>query len=302
MTSKPAWAALLAAALTFGAPGALPTATAQTAPPPAPTTPSPMPPPVRGEAVTEVRIVGIRGTPADSLERVGFDAYADGAYEDAEDAFRDAIAEGSRKSSGAKSRTSLAQLYSNLGWLYYEMGNVSAADSLIRRSLALDQEASGDDALLVARRTTELAMLQQATGNYAAALPLLDEALEIQAERVKKADAREVAFTLHLLARNYHAAGDPKQSESFYRRALAGLDEKATMDQSQWAATMLALSELYHSTHRDKEAREAFDKALKKANDLYAAGGLPNAIVLNPYSVLLRRAEAARAVSDSAAR
>jgi tetratricopeptide (TPR) repeat protein len=285
MTSKHAWALVAASTLTLTA------APARAADPP---------PPVTNETVTEVRIIGLRGTPADSLEQVGFDAYSDGAYEDAADAFLDAIVAGSGAGASERARAGLGQLHSNLAWLYFEMGRVAEADSLMRRALELEKKA-GDD-LAVARRTTELAMLQQATGNHAAAGPLLDEVLELQAKRARKADPREVAFTLHLLARNYHAAGDPAQSETFYQRALAGLDEKATMDKSQWAATMLDLAELYHATHRDKEAREAFEKALEKANELYEDGGLPNAIVLNPYSVLLRRAEAARALSDSAAR
>ena len=286
MTSKHPWALVAAStlALTAGPAGA-----------------ADPPPPVTNETVTEVRIVGLRGTPADSLERVGFDAYSDGAYEDAADAFLDAITAGSRADASERSRASLSQLHSDLAWLYFEVGRVAEADSLLRRALEIEKKAGGDDELAVARRTTELAMLQQATGNHKAAGPLLDEVLELQAKRAKKADPREVAFTLHLLARNYHATGDPAQSETFYQRALAGLDEKATMDKSQWAATMLDLAELYHATHRDKEAREAFEKALKKANELYEDGGLPNAIVLNPYSVLLRRAEAARALSDSAA-
>jgi len=285
MTSKHAWALVAASTLTLTA---------------APAGAADPPPPVTNETVTEVKIIGLRGTPADSLEQVGFDAYSDGAYEDAADAFLEAIAAGNAPGASERSRASLGQLHSDLAWLYFEMGRVSEADSLLRRALELEQKAKDD--LAVARRTTELAMLQQATGNHKAAGPLLDEVLELQAKRAKKADPREVAFTLHLLARNYHATGDPTQSETFYQRALAGLDEKATMDKSQWAATMLDLAELYHATHRDKEAREAFEKALKKANELYEDGGLPNAIVLNPYSVLLRRAEAARAVSDSAAR
>ena len=259
------------------------------------------PAPVETKTVTEVRIIGVRGAPADSLEQVGFDAYSDGVFDDAADAFREAI-EASRNNSGTKAKTSLAQLHSNLAWLYHEMGRNAEAESLMRRAVELDKAAGDDDDLGVARRTTELAMLYQVSGRYSTAAPLLDDVLEIQAKRAKKADAREVAFTLHLLARNYHASGNSAQSESTYVRALAGLNEKATMDQSQWAATMLDLAELYHATHRDKEAREAFEKALKKANELYAAGGLPNALVLNPYSVLLRRAEAARAMSDSSAR
>jgi tetratricopeptide (TPR) repeat protein len=257
------------------------------------------PPPVQTKTVAEVRIIGIRSTPVDSLEQVGFSAYSDGVFDDAEDAFLDAIA--ASRALKSRSKTSLAQLHSNLAWLYFEMGRTSEADSLLRRALELDRSNAGEDGLVVARRKTELAMLQQATGHYAAAAPLLDEVLEIQAKKAKKADPREVAFTLHLLARNYHASGDSKQSETFYQRALAGLDEKATMDQSQWAATMLDLAELYHATHRDREAREAFEKAVKKANELYAAGGMPNAVILNPYSVLLRRSEAARATSDSSA-
>jgi tetratricopeptide (TPR) repeat protein len=257
------------------------------------------PPPVETKTVGEVRIVGVRNTPADSLEEVGFAAYSDGVYDDAEIAFLDAI--DASVGSSRRAKTSLAQLHSNLAWLYYEMGRASEAESLMRRSVELDKQSAGDDALPVARRTTELAMLHQASGDYRTAGRLLDEVLEIQAKRAKKADPREVAFTLHLLARNYHAAGDPAQSESFYQKALAGLDEKATMDQSQWAATMLDLAQLYHATHRDREAREAFEKALKKSNELFAAGGLPNAVVLNPYSVLLRRSEAVRATTDSSA-
>ena len=257
-------------------------------------------PPAATKPVTEVHIIGVRGAPADSLEHVGLAAYSDGVLEDAEDAFLDAIEASASASARGRSKTSLAQLHSDLAWLYFEMGRFAEADSVMMRALELERTGGGD-ALAVARRTVEFAMLQQAEGRYGAAAPLLDEVLAVQARHAKKADAREVAFTLHLLARNYHATGDPKQSESFYRKALDGLDESATMDQSQWAATMLDLAELYHATHRDREAREAFEKAVKKANELYAAGGLPNALVLNPYSVLLRRAEAVRTTSDSAA-
>ncbi|MEO6463165.1 MAG: tetratricopeptide repeat protein [Candidatus Eisenbacteria bacterium] len=258
------------------------------------------PPPVETKTVTEVRIIGVRNTPADSLEEVGFAAYSDGVYDDAETAFLDAI--DASQGSSKRAKTSLAQLHSNLAWLYYETGRAAEAESLMRRAVEIERQAPGDDALPVARRTTELAMLHQAAGDYRTAGRLLDDVLESQAKKAKKADPREIAFTLHLLARNYHAAGDSKQSESFYQRALAGLNEKETMDQSQWAATMLDLAQLYHATHRDREAREAFEKALKKSNELYSAGGLSNAVVLNPYSVLQRRSEAVRATSDSSAR
>ena len=259
------------------------------------------PSPVETKTVTEVRIVGVRGTPSDSLEQVGFSSYSFGEVDDAAEAFREAI-DASARPSGARAKTSLAQLHSNLAWIYQEMGRSGDADSLMRRAIVLDSAATGGDPLVIARRMTELAMLHQQSGRYAAAAPVLDEVLEIQASRAKKADAREVAFTLHLLARNYQAAGDPDKSLSHYRQALERLRETEAMDQRQWAAIWLDLAELYHATHRDKEALEAFEKAIKKANELYTAGGLSNAVVLNPYAVLQRRAAAVQATSDSSAR
>ncbi len=253
--------------------------------------------PAAPEPVTEVHIIGLRGAAADSLERAGLAAYSDGVYADAEDAFLEAIRAGAQ-AGARKDPANLAQLHSNLAWLYYEMKRFGEADSVLRRALELDEEASGDDSPAVARRTAELAMLNQASGHYRKAGRLLDEVIEIYAKN-SKADPREVAFSLHLLARNYHATGDPKQSETFYQKVLASLDENETMDARLWATTMLDLAELYHATHRNEEAREAFAKALKRANDLYAAGGLSNALVLDPYSVLQRRAETVGAMRDS---
>lgn len=248
------------------------------------------------EPVTEVHIIGLRGAAADSLERAGLDAYADGVYGDAEGAFLEAIR---GQADGRRDEATLAQLHSNLAWLYYEMKRFGEADSVLRRAVELEKDASGEDSPAVTRRIAELAMFKQAAGRYVDAGGLLDRVIERHAKN-PKADPREVAFSLHLLARNYHATGDPKQSETFYQKVLASLDEGETMDARLWATTMLDLAELYHATHRRDEAREAFAKAVKRANDLYAAGGLSNALVLDPYSVLQRRAETVRAMRDSA--
>ena len=247
----------------------------------------------------DVRIIGLRGAGADSLERVGLRAYSDGGYEDAEGAFRDAITSHAHDEGDEKKRdANLAQLHSNLAWLYHEMHRDAEADSVLRRAIELDRKADGEHGMAAARRTAELAMLNQASGRYQESGKLFDEAIELFAKN-PKSEPRDVAFTLQLLARNYHATGDATQSESTYRRVLASLDENETMDASLWATTMLDLAELYHATHRDREAREAFEKALKRANDLYTAGGLSNALVLDPYSVLQRRAETVGAMRDS---
>jgi tetratricopeptide (TPR) repeat protein len=257
------------------------------------------------EPVTEVRIIGLRSDPADSLEYVGLSAYSDGVYDDAEDAFLDAILASRRAGTDPKRDPkrgpTLAQLHSNLAWLYHEMGRFTEADSVLRLALDLDTKAHGADSPAAVRRTVELAMLHQAAGRYKGAAPLLDHVIALHAKD-PKADPREVAFALHLVARNYYATGDPKESEKFFKRVLDSLDEDETMDASLWSTTMLDLAELYHASHRDQEAREAFSKALARANRLYADSGLPNALVLNPYSVLLRRAEAVRATGDSARR
>src|SRR5262245_18787181 len=193
------------AALTLSAAG-----TAQAADPP---------PPVETKKVTEVRIIGVRGTPSDSLEQVGFSAYSFGEVDDAADAFREAIDASATVPAGVKAKTSLAQLHRNLAWIYQEMDRAGEADSLMRRAIVLDSAATGGDPVVVARRMTELAMLHQESGRYAAAAPVLDEVLAIQSH-AKKVDAREIAFTLHLLARNYQAAGDPDKSLKHYQQAL----------------------------------------------------------------------------------
>lgn len=263
------------------------------------------PAPTGEEPVTEVRIIGLRSGPADSLEQVGLSAYSDGVYDDAENAFIDAIVASAKAGTDhrrdPKRGPTLAQLHSNLAWLYQEMGRFNEADSVLGIAIELETKADGADSPTVARRLAERAMLHQTAGRHREAALLLDRVIALQAKN-PKADPREVAFVLHLLARNYFATGDPEQSEKYFNQVLESLDERETMDASLWSTTMLGLAELYHASHRDKEALEAFKKAVDRANKFYAEGGLPNALVLNPYSVLLRRAEAVRATSDSARR
>ncbi len=251
-------------------------------------------------ATTEVRIVGLSGGRPDSLERAGLAFYADGDYEDALDAFQAGIRRGGRGADADARAANLAQLYSNLAWLYRDTDRFPEADSILRLALDIDRRLDGEDSPAVARRTAELGMLHQAAGRYATAAPLLDRAIALYAKN-PKADPREIAFTLHLVARNYHATGDIKQSEDFYKKVLDDLDEDEMLDANLWSQTMLDLAELYHATHRSKEARQTFERALARANKVFAAGGLPNALVLSPYSVLARRAEAVRARADTAA-
>jgi tetratricopeptide (TPR) repeat protein len=234
---------------------------------------------------------GLRpGATPESLEWSGLIAYSDGRYDDASQAFLEAI----RESEHEDAQPGLGQLLSDLGWLYHEQDRDAQADSLLRRALVIDRTRFGPDALPAARRTQELGMLYQAEGKFKEAGPLLERALSLY-ERNPKADARELAITQAQVGLNYQATGNLDRGEVLLKRALVGLESGMGKDPCYWAATLIDLAELYHASNRESEANRAFERALREAKAVPSAERLTSGPVCNPHSVLLRRIEAIRA-------
>ena len=228
----------------------------------------------------------IASTP-EGLERSGLTAYAEERYDDASQAFLEAIRASERP--GAQD-PGLGQFLSDLAWLYHQQDRDSEADSLLRQALAIDQKSFGSDALPAARRTQELGMLYQAEGRFKEAGPLLVRALSLY-ETNPKADARELAITQAQVGLNYQAVGKLDRGEIFLKKALVGLDSGMGKDPCYWAATLIDLAELYRASNRESEANRMFERALREAKAIPSAERFTNGPVCNPNSVLLRRLE-----------
>jgi tetratricopeptide (TPR) repeat protein len=235
--------------------------------------------------------VGLQaGATPESLERSGLTAYSDGRYDDASQAFLEAI----RESEHEDAQPGLGQLLSDLGWLYHEHDRDTSADSLLQLALAVDQKKFGSDALPAARRAQELGMLYQAEGKFKEAGPLLGRALSLY-ERNPKADARELAITQAQVGLNYQQAGNLDRGELFLKRALVGLGSGMGKDPCYWAATLIDLADLYRASNRDAEANRTFERALREAQAIPKGDRLTSGPVCNPNSILIRRIEAIRA-------
>jgi serine/threonine-protein kinase len=166
----------------------------------------------------------------------------------------------------------LAGSLGDLGTALGHAGDPVAADSLLRRAIALHRKgppgdaldekraALGDDHPSVARSLNNLGLLVQNRGDLDEAERLLRESLEIR-RRVWTADHPEVARGLHNLAVLLVLKDDAAGAEPLYREALAmrrsllGEDAGETLDT---AAELAALLESAGRTADADELRAAF--------------------------------------------
>jgi len=204
-------------------------------------------------------------------------------WAEAEAEFRAALAEAVRLADdGLKT---LAQ--NDLGQLLQATNRLAEAESLMRRSLAIDEQSFGAEHPDVARDLNNLALLLQATNRLAEAEPLMCRALAID-EQSYGAEHPKVAAVLNNLALLLLVTNRLAEAEPLMRRALA-IDEQSYGDEHPGVAIHLNnLAVLLTATNRLAEAEPMMRRGLAIEEQSYGAEHPRVATVLNNLALLLK--------------
>jgi len=148
----------------------------------------------------------------------------------------------------------------NLGLVLKAEAKFSEAESLHNRALAIDEKSLGPDHTDVAHILSNLAELYIDQGKYAKAEQLYFRALAID-EKSLGPDQPDSAKVRAYLAAFYFVQGKPNEAEASLKQALA-IDEKALGPNHPEVAEMLfGLGSLYQALGRDREAEPLYKRA-----------------------------------------
>ncbi len=140
---------------------------------------------------------------------------AQGAFAEAEEQFRLAIADSMRIGSG---HPDIGTRFGYLGTTVLAQGRLDEAEAALRRALAIRRTALGPEHPYVAISVNELAGLYYARREWARAEALYRDALALR-RRVHPPDHPYIAYSLVGLARTLVAEGRPRQAAPLVREA-----------------------------------------------------------------------------------
>jgi CHAT domain-containing protein len=166
-----------------------------------------------------------------------------------------------------------------LGEHFKNEGRYSAAEVLLKRALALDEEALGKEHSAVATDLNQLGELFIIQGRYSEAEAIQKRALAIN-EKMLGSNHPRVASDLNNLAVVYHYQGRYAQAEPLHKRALAIREKALGPDNPNVATDLFNLAELYRDQGRYSVAEALLKRSLaiaeKKfgAEDFYVARSL----------------------------
>jgi CHAT domain-containing protein len=146
-----------------------------------------------------------------------------------------------------------------LGCSYYLQGNYSEATNYFRQSLA---EISADS-IQAAQCNENLGKVSIATGDYAAALTQLEDAL---ATYTRTGNSKEAAQARALIGQVYQQQGITHRARDYYLRALAECSELS--DQVNQSAIYYALGQLELSDRNYETAEQYLQKSIEVTENM----------------------------------
>jgi len=150
-----------------------------------------------------------------------------------------------------------------------QQGKPREAFPAIREALQIRKELLGPKHLDYANSLNSLAVLHQATGEYARAEPLYQEALEIHREVLGRGHPK-CATQLNNLAALCDATGDYARAEPLYREALEIRRAKLGEKDPSYVLSLNNLAALYDSMGDYRRAEPLYQQALQICRE---AGG-----------------------------
>ena len=182
-------------------------------------------------------------------------------------------------------------LNQELGRLSLDLGDIEAADSLLREALDAYRTHYGKVHPEVAPNMQNLGALRAAQGDYAAADSLLRKALVIHRVYLP-ADHPRIAATLHDLGRLHASTGAYEEADSLLREALAVEREQRPDNHPHLARILLDLGRAYLGQGNPARAEPRLREALGIRQARFGAANVRTAeakVVLGTCLTTLRR-------------
>ncbi|MEE8523683.1 MAG: tetratricopeptide repeat protein [Thermoanaerobaculia bacterium] len=183
-----------------------------------------------------------------------------GQYEESEELFRQALATDRKVYGGDFFRDVSFDLHS-LGELLAKRGRRGEAEDLFLQALAIRRKVLGEMHPWSGSTLRELAKIELARGDFAAAKARLDEALDLH-RRVLGADHREVASDLDILGSVYLAEGDLDRAGSTLRQALEIYRGFVGSEHHLSARATAHLADVHRARGDPRQAVDLYQRAL----------------------------------------
>lgn len=152
-------------------------------------------------------------------------------------------------------------VWQNLARAHLYQGNDAEADRLYTWTHTKFVELLGLRHQRTGQSFTELALLRLMQTDFAAAAPLIDEALRIgESSFVDSHPANVDALTLQTVLR--HLQGRPEDAEAVLQRALSAAGTASKPAHLRAANSFRALGDLYHARGRSSEAEQMYLRSL----------------------------------------
>jgi CHAT domain-containing protein/tetratricopeptide (TPR) repeat protein len=140
-------------------------------------------------------------------------------------------------------------------------GRYEEAIPFAERSIAIREQALGENHPLVAQSLNSLAELYRAQGNYAQAEPLFQRSLVI-VEQSLGANHPDVAASLNNLAALYQAQGNYAQAEPLFQRSLVIVEQSLGANHPDVATVLNNLASLYKAQGNYAQAEPLLQRSL----------------------------------------
>jgi CHAT domain-containing protein/Tfp pilus assembly protein PilF len=208
-----------------------------------------------------------------------------GKLADAARAYESALPE-AEKTFGKDNLTTAAVL-TQLGQIYYEMGQYAKTEPLYRRGLQITELRLGKDHVNVAAAANDLAAALAALGQYPAAEPLYRRALGIREAKLGK-EHIQVAQSLNNLANVYSELGDYAKAEESVKRSLAIAEARLGKNHPNVAIVLVNLASVCKKQGRYAEAEPLFRRSLEISEAAFGKDHLQVAISVSHLAELYR--------------
>jgi len=154
-----------------------------------------------------------------------------------------------------------ARLLGQVGWYLHDHALYTQAELLLQQALAICEHAPDPEDTYIGVILNNLALLYQAQGKYAQAIPYGQRALDFY-EKTLGPDHSETAKTLNNLALLYKVQGKYEQAEPLYQRARAIYEKVLDPDHPDTAAILNNLALLYQVQGKYEQAEELYQRVL----------------------------------------
>ena len=180
-----------------------------------------------------------------------------------------------------------ARLLNRVGFYLYSRGRYDESESLIRRALAIREQALGPDHPDTATSLNNLAVLLRFRGRYEESESLIRRALAIR-EQALGPDHPDTAISLNNLAITLQVQSRYAEAELLLRQALAIREQALGPDHPDTAISLNDLAALLLAQGRPEEAEPLLRRALAIRETILGPDHTDTAISLNNLAELLR--------------